>query len=244
MLTYAIGRHRIKAVRAFAFKRNALKHGRSDFISVPEKTKQDKTIEDVSKLAEDVVSKLGLLLVAVGILQQGKRRVLNITIHRKGSRVSLDDCENVSRNLEAVLEEHANGENGPVIEGAYVLDVESPGIDRVLKKDSDYRIFEGETVELRLKQSVDGLPLTIKGTLVRLDADQSDSVVHIKNPSSLEASKTSKSKGNSKKDAPSTLKEEIALPLSSLYSVRLYPELSLAASKDADDDQELEIEEQ
>ena len=205
---------------------------------MPAKDKQDNTIEEVSKLATSVISNLGLSLVAAAILQQGKRRVLNITIHRKGSRVSLDDCETVSRRLEAALDERAESDEGPVVEGAFVLDVESPGIDRILKKESEYPIFEGETVELRLKQSVDGLPIVIKGTLLGLR----DSVVHIKNPCALETSKPSKNKAKSGSSLQSPLKEEVALPLSSLYSVRLYPELSLLAAKKEEECEEDETE--
>jgi ribosome maturation factor RimP len=199
---------------------------------VPADSKQDKTIEEVTKLADDVISSLGLLLVSVNILQQGKRKVLNITIHRKGSRVSLDDCENVSRRLEAALDERANSEEGPIIHEAFVLDVESPGIDRTLKKESEYRIFQGETVELRMKEQiakVEGLPHTMKATLIGLK----DDVVSVRNPSSIvEQSKSSKGKGKSAKAVQTTLKEELSIPLSSLYSVRLYPDLSLIASKD------------
>jgi ribosome maturation factor RimP len=199
---------------------------------VPASNKPANTTEELSKLADSVISKLGLLLVSVNILQQGKRRVVNIAIHRKGGRVSLDDCEKVSRTLEAALDEQAASADAPVIEGAYVLDVESPGIDRVLKTDSEYRIFEGETVELKVKEQIAkelALPLLIKGTLVGLQ----DKAVAIKNPSSLDKPK-SKSKAKAE-GAPAPLKEELVLPLSSLYSVRLYPELSMNAAKEIEE---------
>jgi ribosome maturation factor RimP len=202
---------------------------------VPANSKQDKTIEEVTKLADDVISSLGLLLVSVDLQQQGKRKVLNITIHRKGSRVSLDDCENVSRRLEAALDERASSESGPIIPEAFVLDVESPGIDRTLKKESEYRIFQGETVELRVKEQiakVEGMPHTIKATLVGLHGD----VVTVTNPMAIvEKSKPSKGKGKTAKAVQTQLTEELSIPLSSLYSVRLYPDLSLIASKNEED---------
>ena len=208
---------------------------RSVLVSVPANNKQDKTIDEVTKLADDVISSLGLLLVSVNIVQQGKRKVLNITIHRKNSRVSLDDCENVSRRLEAALDERANSDAGPIIAEAFVLDVESPGIDRTLKKESEYRIFQGETVELRIKEQIakiEGLPHTLKATLIGLDGE----TVNVKNPSSLVEKPKSKSKGKADKTAQTPLKEELSIPLSSLYSVRLYPDLSLVASKDDEDE--------
>ncbi len=216
---------------------------------MPEK-KQDKIIDDLTKVADSVISDLGLLLVSIAILQQGKRRVLNIAIHRKGGRVSLDDCEAVSRRLEATLDERAASELGAVLDGPYVLDVESPGIDRVLKTDTEYRVFEGETVEVRLKESIDGLPHNIKGILIGLSGEEKNKTVLIKNPCSLEKQKSSKSnKGKSKQEdeaISSTLKEEVALPLTSIYSVRLYPEAAVnalaAPEADAEDDVEFELE--
>lgn len=220
------------------------------YISVPDKTKPDKIIEDLTNLTEDVIKDLGLLLVSISILNQGKRRVLNIAIHRKGGRISLDDCEAVSRRLEAALDDRAASEMGPVLDGPYVLDVESPGIDRVLKKDSEYQVFAGETVEVRLKESIDNLPHEIKGTLIGLIEKENGKIVLIKNPSSLEKHKSSKNKGKGKVtedvDKTSNLKEEVALPFSSIYSVRLYPELAINALEqtetDADDDVENEME--
>lgn len=215
---------------------------------MPEKTKQDQIIEELTRVTECVISDLGLLVVAIAILQQGKRRVLNIAIHRKGGRISLDDCETVSRRLEAALDDRANSELGPVIDGPYVLDVESPGIDRILKKDSDYQVFAGETVEVRLKESIDGLPQNIKGTLISLIENGDQKKVLIKNPSSLDKQKTSKNKGKVKETdvTTSNLKEEVALPFTSIYSVRLYPEHAINALSETetelDDDAEIEME--
>lgn len=202
---------------------------------MPAIKKQDNTIDKLSKLADSVISSLGLLLVSVNIIQQAKRRIVNVAIHRKGGRVSLDDCELVSRKLEAALDERASSELGPVLEGAYVLDVESPGIDRILKKESEYQVFSGETVELRVKEQVAkelALPLTIKATLVGL-TDPENSTVKVLNPSSLD--KPKKGKGKADPATVPALKEELDLPLSSLYSVRLYPDLSMMTAKEADE---------
>ncbi len=64
------------------------------------------------------------------------------------SAVSVDDCERVTRQLQHVLE----------VEGcAYErLEVSSPGLDRPLKKAADYARFEGEQVELTLKEPFQG----------------------------------------------------------------------------------------
>lgn len=63
-------------------------------------------------------------------------------------RVTLDDCERVSRQLTRVLE----------VEGIdYArLEVSSPGLDRPLKKPGDFERFAGCQVALRLKQPIEG----------------------------------------------------------------------------------------
>ena len=62
--------------------------------------------------------------------------------------ISVDDCEKVTRQLQHVLE----------VEGcAYErLEVSSPGLDRPLKKASDYLRFAGEQVEVTLKMPFKG----------------------------------------------------------------------------------------
>jgi ribosome maturation factor RimP len=62
--------------------------------------------------------------------------------------ITLDDCERVTRQLQHVLE----------VEGCVYarLEVSSPGLDRPLKKEADYRRFAGEQVELTLKLPLKG----------------------------------------------------------------------------------------
>lgn len=62
--------------------------------------------------------------------------------------VTVEDCERVTRQLQHVLE---------VESVAYErLEVSSPGLDRPLKKESDYLRFEGQEVEIGLKMPFEG----------------------------------------------------------------------------------------
>ena len=65
--------------------------------------------------------------------------------------VTIDHCEAVSRALDAKLDE------ADPIEGSYVLEVSSPGADRVLRKPEHFERFLGEQVEVRLYRPVDGV---------------------------------------------------------------------------------------
>lgn len=183
-------------------------------------------IERLTQLAESVSSSLGLSLVDVRLAQQGKRRTLEVTIYRVGGRVSLHDCEQVSRNLDAALE----AEEAPFLDGAFDLEVQSPGIDRKLASEREYALFAGQPVEVKTKQKVDNLGSAFTGKLLGLEQGS----ILIADPQKV--SDSPKAKGASKKaqgkpgeETPST----IAVEMSNVISVRLQPQTPPAAS-DAD----------
>lgn len=64
--------------------------------------------------------------------------------------MTIDDCEAVSRALEAKLDA------ADPIEQAYILEVSSPGIDRPLKKEADFIKYQGEIIDVKLYKAQDG----------------------------------------------------------------------------------------
>ncbi len=76
--------------------------------------------------------------------------------------VTIDHCEAVSRALSDKLDEV------DPIEGSYVLEVSSPGADRVLKKPEHFARFAGEMVEVRLYRPQNGAK-TVVGRLEGYD---------------------------------------------------------------------------
>ncbi|NLA70236.1 MAG: ribosome maturation factor RimP [Clostridiales bacterium] len=64
--------------------------------------------------------------------------------------VGIDECEEVTRFINAKLDED------DFIDQKYVLEVSSPGLDRELIKDSDYRRFKGSLVEVKLYEQING----------------------------------------------------------------------------------------
>jgi ribosome maturation factor RimP len=84
----------------------------------------------------------------VDLERSGKKgRLLRVFIDKAGG-VNLDDCADVSRHLDRVL----------AVEGiAYDrLEVSSPGMDRVLKKERDFVRFYGSKARIRLRVPVEG----------------------------------------------------------------------------------------
>ena len=94
---------------------------------------------------DTTVSGLGYELVAWE--RSGKGSMLRVFVDKPGG-VEIDDCALVSQHLSRVFE----------VEGlAYDrLEVSSPGLDRVLRKDADYVRFAGEKARLKLRLALNG----------------------------------------------------------------------------------------
>jgi len=80
----------------------------------------------------------------------GKARTLRITID-KPEGVTHEDCANVSRDLSTVLDVE-----DAVAGGSYLLEVSSPGLDRKLLTEEDYRRYAGSRVKLMTREPVNG----------------------------------------------------------------------------------------
>lgn len=105
----------------------------------------------------------GLELCHVGWVPGARKGRLTLTIDREGG-VTLDDCENASRLADAILEE------GEEIPGAFLLEVESPGLDRPLWSLEDCRRFVGRRVRLSTHLPVDGAR-RMKGPLEAVEGE-------------------------------------------------------------------------
>ena len=103
----------------------------------------------VLPLLEPIVEANNLELVDLEFVKEGVNWYLRVYIDKDGG-VNIDDCEAVSRALEAKLDEK------DPIEQAYILEVSSPGIDRPLKKESDFVKYQGEIIDVKLYKAQDG----------------------------------------------------------------------------------------
>jgi len=77
--------------------------------------------EEIENFIRPIVEKSGYKLVEIKLRPQGRQLVLTITINKEGG-VSVEDCAEVSRLIEPVLDEKN------LIKGKYLLVVSSPGI--------------------------------------------------------------------------------------------------------------------
>ena len=116
--------------------------------------------EKLDALIAEACEVAGVSLVEMDMFRAGKRRTVRLYID-KPEGVSIDDCSKVSRHLSDALDLDPE-----VIEGAYTLEVSSPGLDRPLKSVADLLRNKGRT--LRVTRST-GKPIT--GKLLEADED-------------------------------------------------------------------------
>ena len=97
-------------------------------------------ITQVIDLATPLAQELKLELVDVVFQTNKKPPVLRVDICNQTADTSLDDCERMSRALEAQLD------LAEIVPGSYVLEISSPGISRTLSTDREFISFKGFSV--------------------------------------------------------------------------------------------------
>ena len=125
-------------------------------------------LSKITAVVQPVVEGQVYELVDVEWKLESGRWILRVFIDRRegasDARVSLDDCANISHELSAVLDV------SDVVPEAYVLEVSSPGLNRPLKKESDFRRFVGQKAKIRTKHPVGDARRNFSGTLLGVEA--------------------------------------------------------------------------
>ena len=112
----------------------------------------------LNNLIKNTVEGLGYILWGYEYRPHGETALLRIFIE-KDNGVSIDDCAKVSRQIGAVLDV----EN--IIPVAYILEVSSPGMDRVLFTPDQYQAYIGDTLKIRTRTPIDERR-NFKGSLI------------------------------------------------------------------------------
>lgn len=101
---------------------------------------------DLHTLLEKSLEQIGYELVDLEISGRGK--LIRLFIDKPGG-VNIDDCALVSEQVSNLLAVEHDVDYDR-------LEVSSPGLDRVLKKESDFTRFAGNRVQLKVRVPVDG----------------------------------------------------------------------------------------
>lgn len=105
-------------------------------------------VDQVTEYLQPITDAFMYEIVDVEFVKEGPTYYLRIYIDKEGG-VTIDDCQKTSRAIEVVLDEK------DPIELPYMLEVSSPGLDRILKKDKDFERFSGNVVDVKLYKAVD-----------------------------------------------------------------------------------------
>lgn len=121
--------------------------------------------QGVTKLTEQIVTpilaEMGLELFDVEYVKEGKNWFLRVYIDSE-TGVDLEDCQKVSEQLSAKLDEH------DPIKQAYFLEVSSPGAERPLKKLEHFEKSVGKQVRITTYEAIDGQKV-FEGKLVQFE---------------------------------------------------------------------------
>ncbi len=102
----------------------------------------------VEELMQGIIGGTEFELVDVEYVNE-KDWYLRVFVDKAGG-IDLDDCQILSEKLGDILDKE------PLINGPYILEVSSPGIDRVLKKDKDFVREAGKAVDVTLYAPING----------------------------------------------------------------------------------------
>lgn len=125
------------------------------------KVKKNSIEELMKKISIPLLDELNFDFVDVEFVKEGPNRFLRLYID-KAEGITLEDCQKVSEKLNDALDEI------DPIEENYFLEVSSPGIDRPLKTDDDFKKALNEDVEINLYKAIDGIK-RLEGKLVNYD---------------------------------------------------------------------------
>ena len=127
------------------------------------KSPLEKTITDI---ATPVIEDLGFALVCVKIVGEGSAQNVQIMAEEpKTGRLGIEDCTKISRALSPVLEVE------DPINGAYRLEISSPGIDRPLTRIEDFLSYEGYEAKLESSTPNENGQKKFRGRLKGLDGE-------------------------------------------------------------------------
>lgn len=112
---------------------------------------------EIFDLVEPGVASQGVDLVEVALGGGRRRTVIRIVVHSEAG-VTHADCARVTRIVGRTLDESR------VVPGSYLLEVSSPGTDRVMKEPREFELFRGRPVRLRLVDTAEEIAGRAAGT--------------------------------------------------------------------------------
>ena len=131
-------------------------HGEGDPGANPDvRARALQPLEQIRTIAARVAASRGLEIWDIQSRRETYGHVVRVFIDRPGpaatpeDSVSIEDCEQVNREMSTILDVE------DPLPFAYTLEVSSPGLDRPLRSDEDYRRFSGRLAKVVVSEPVD-----------------------------------------------------------------------------------------
>ena len=115
------------------------------------------------KLLEPTIERLGYELADLELKLGGRDGLVRVFID-KDDGIDIEDCEQVSQQVSAILDVE------DPLPGNYTLEVSSPGLDRTLTKPQHFQRFMGADVRVKLRFPLDGRR-NFRGALTSADEE-------------------------------------------------------------------------
>lgn len=106
-------------------------------------------ISELEQLLSPMIEQEHMELVDLQYVPEGGRKVLRVFLDKEDG-IKLTDCEIMSNKIGELLDA------SDIIPDSYVLEVSSPGLDRILKKESDFIKFMGKKARVSTFAPVNG----------------------------------------------------------------------------------------
>jgi ribosome maturation factor RimP len=119
-------------------------------------------IPQITDIATPIATELGLEVVAVIFHTHERPPCLRVDIRNPDADTGLQDCERMSRALEAALD------TSEIVPFPYALEVSSPGTSRQLTTDREFNAFGGFAVQVTTTEPIDS-KTEWQGQLIRRD---------------------------------------------------------------------------
>ena len=141
-----------------------------------------KVTDQVTEFAKPIVEQYGCELWDVEYVREGDQRYLRIYIDKDGG-VDIDDCEKIARAVDPILDE-----KDPIAE-SYHFEVCSAGLERPLRRQSDFEKFMGSPILVKLYRPRNGtkeFPCVLRGyDNGRVTVESGSETITFESPKSL-----------------------------------------------------------
>ncbi len=136
--------------------------------------------DKVEKAIENIICDMKLELEYTELVKEGENNIFRVVIDKPSDKVSIDDCEALSRAIEDTVDKIVNVKDG------YVLEVSSAGLERKLVNLKLYNKYIGSEVNIKLFKKIldtkqlQGKLIDVNGDVIVLEIDNDKVEINIK----------------------------------------------------------------